>query len=234
MAIAAAALTGSNQTVNNTSFSTASITPTANRLVLALIYNRVSAGTASAPTLSGNGLTWVEVDSVQTAAARRLTLFRAMGGSPSAGAVTIDCGGVTHIHCIWSIVEFSGVDTSGTNGSGAIVQSDAINGAAATSLTVTLAAFSDVLNATYGGFMYLANEAGTTGNGGAYTQIHQVNQAENTTSVISEYLLANDTSVDASWTSSVASYGVAVEIKDAVGTPAAATRAWVGPRGQWG
>jgi hypothetical protein len=233
MAIAAAALTGANDTVNNTSFSTASITPTANRLVLALIYNRVWSGTASAPTLSGNGLTWVEVANVNTTLPRRLTLFRAMGGSPSTGAVTIDMGGVTHVHCIWSIVEFSGVDTGGTNGSAAVVQSQ-VNNANATNLTVTLGAFADVLNATYGGFSYTANEAATTGNSGAYTQIHNVNQAENTTSILSEYLLANDTSVDASWTTSSLTYGIAVEIKDAVGTPAAATRAWVGPRGQWG
>src|SRR5687767_13823040 len=134
MAVTATALTGAMNNVDQSSYATASITPTANRLILCFVQSRASS--AAVPTLTGCGLTWVQVSTgANSTTALRLTLFRAMGAAPSTGALTIDFGGQVQANCSWSVVEFDGVDTSGTNGSGAIVQASAINEVTGTSNT---------------------------------------------------------------------------------------------------
>lgn len=208
-----AAISGSNLTTagdetDGSSYSTASVTPGANRLVLVWVASVVSAGTANEPTLSGNGLTYVSVATQTWTAAptRRITLFRAMGASPSAGAVTIDFAAQTQLRCLWSVSEFTGVDTSGTNGSGAVKQS-ATNEATATSLTVTLAAFASTANGCAGGFWHSTDEAATAG--GGFTEIAQVQLSS---VLISEWRADNDTTVDASAATSSIWIGVAAEV----------------------
>src|SRR3990167_6411072 len=152
MAITQNTLTGAAATGNATSFITASISPGANRLILAFVFGFRTITADATPTLSGNGLTWVNADHRGLGCSNEnSTIFRAMGASPSAGAVTIDYGANTHDACVWSIMEFDGVDTSGTNGSCAVVQIVAGNAAtcADTAVTATLAAFGSVDNATY-------------------------------------------------------------------------------------
>lgn len=134
--------------VDRTSYTSSSIAPTANRLVLCWVTS-LKTDAPSAPTLSGNGMTWVEVASVLYddfgSPKARLTLFRAMDSSPSSGVVTISFGAATQAACAWSISEFANVDTSGSNGAGAVVQADT-NSANSTSVTVALAGFGDTKN----------------------------------------------------------------------------------------
>jgi hypothetical protein len=144
VAITVANLVTAASGTDATSYVTASITPTANALVLAFVHGTDLTGSAQ-PTLSGNGLTWVAITTVQfntiAAPEGRLTVFRAMGAAPSAGAVTIAFGAVEQNGCSWSIVQATGdVDTSGTNGSGAIVQSQTAQIDASINVTVTLPA----------------------------------------------------------------------------------------------
>lgn len=215
MPTAPASLTSGNDTTDATSYATASVTPSPKKLVLIAVYNRISAGTANTPTITGNGLTWVSVGGLNGSGAntiRRLSLFRAMGNSPSAGAITIDFAGQTQLHCVWSVIEWDFVDQGGTNGSAAIVQAATTDGGAGgTSGSVTLSAFAAADNATYGAFFHAANEASTAGSG--FTKIHDVQQAENNVDLMTEYLLANDTSADASWTTSTTYLAIAAEIK---------------------
>lgn len=209
MAIAAFAL-ANDGVAGSSPYTTASITPGSNRLVLATIVNEDTTTTPSTPTLAGNGLTWVQVatrtfDTEATPRAR-ITLFRAMGASPTTGAVTITAAGTEE--CSWSIVEFSGVDTSGTNGSGAIVQSVANSANSVGSLTVTLAAFADAVNnAAFGGFGVGANAALNPGTGFAEIGA-DLNHAA------SEWRLGQDTTVDMSG-DVVGRGGIALEIKAA-------------------
>lgn len=219
MPIAVAHLTTSGDgTDNQATYTTASITPTADRLVLAWVLNVRGSGTATQPTLSGNGLTWVAVNSVVTTATR-LTLYRAMGAAPSAGVVTITPGDANTVRVLWSISEFSGIDTGGTNGSAAVVQS-AVNNANSTSVTATLAAFGSASNATAGGFVVLANSRTWT-EGGGFTPIsggtHDL--AGENVSIFSEFRADNDTTVDASISGAGAQLRVVgVEIKAAAVT----------------
>lgn len=211
-AIAYSSLTGSFSTTDATSYTTASITPTANALVLLTVLS-VQTGGPPVPTVTGNGLTWVEEESNlnTTTNNRRITIFRAMGASPSTGTITIDFAGNTQARCIWSVSEYTGVDTSGTNGSGAIVQKTETSATPgnATSVTLTLSAFSDTSNMAYGAMWLFSAEDITNGSG--FTSIYENSSGEGAQNMSTEYKL-NDNTVDWSWTSNVTYGAIALEI----------------------
>lgn len=205
-------LTTSASTTDGTSYVTASITPSSNTLILACVHTEISAGTPNTPTATGNGLTWVSIGSNLTNQ-NRTTLFRARG-TASAGAVTFDYAGQTISDSSWSIVSVDGAATSGTNGSGAIIQFATGTNSGNTSLTVTLAAFANAANATFGCFGINNNVTITAGSG--FTIINQPGVSSSRVAI--EWKNSNDTGVDASWTTSTAA-AVAVEIAPAVAAP---------------
>lgn len=92
-----------------TSYATASITPTANRLVIAVGHSSRQTASATTPTLSGCGITWTQIATVpfQTIASplNRLTAFWGWAESPSTGALTFDFGGVTQNGFSWAVFE---------------------------------------------------------------------------------------------------------------------------------
>lgn len=212
--VVASVLTSGSDVTDATSYVSASITPAANALILGVIHVRKSAATVSNPTATGNGLTWVEEKTIANGNTRRLNVFRAMDASPTTGAVTFDLGGVTHLHAIWAILQFTNVDTTGTNGSGAVPQSATTSGSG-TSGTATLAAFGNVNNATFGAWGIQNNENITPGSG--FTEETDVGITDGAAQLVleTEFKNTNDTSVDASWTTSDTYRGIALEIKAA-------------------
>jgi hypothetical protein len=221
MAVTATHLTTASNGDTQSSYTTASITLTANRLgLLAVASNKSGGGTAATPTVSG----WTLVRSVEVDTDIRLTLFRRLAGSDSTGALTIDFGGENQSRCQWSIAEFDGIDTGGVNGANAVVQSADNSATSGTSLTVTLAAFGDVNNATYGAIIrQFAQEAIVVGSG--FTELGQ--SAIGTTRVIqSEWKNSNDTSVDWSWTTAASLVaGIGIEIKASTVSPSSSESA---------
>lgn len=152
MAITAALLTSGANSTDANSFATASVSPGASRLVDVSVLVTQSGAVPGTPTLSGNGLTYVQVattpyDTVVTSRAR-LTRFRALGATPSAGVITIDLGGVTHTGCAWVVMEYDGIDTGGTHGSAAVVQSAVAAADAVAQIAPVLGSFSNVSNWT--------------------------------------------------------------------------------------
>ncbi|MBI2011079.1 MAG: IPT/TIG domain-containing protein [Candidatus Colwellbacteria bacterium] len=212
-AVTVTGLTSAYDGVNRTSYSTASITPSANKLILVSLVTR--GGTVN-PTVSGNGLTWDTVKIEGEGLNMALWVFRSMGASPSTGSITFNFGAETQSAAAWSVDEFSNMDTGGTNGSGAIVQSVG-NTVTGTSITVTLAAFSDVNNATFGAVVHNRNEAHTQGDG--FTKVSDVSGASPDQALMAEFKGTNDTSVDASWVTSGSARGIGIEIKAAVPAP---------------
>ena len=212
-------LTSSSSATNGTVFTSASITPGANRLVLLSVEGDTVSGGGFTLTVMGNGLTWVLVaKSAVHNTFNETHVYRAMGASPSAGAITMTSD-VTLDTLAWSVAEFDGVDTSGTNGSGAVVQSNTNASDSASSLTVTLGAFGSADNATYGAFGAGTTPATWTA-GTGFTEIHDVGQEF--ASISSEWRVDNDTSVDATASGTTGLGGVAIEIKAAAAGAAAA------------
>ena len=151
-AIAVTALT-SGSAVTASSAVTVSFTHSTDALVLIVVYNHRAAATANAPTVTGHSLTWDQVnrDSAGDAATFILatTLLRSMGAGAT-GTATIDFAAQSQARIGWSVVEFGGVDTSGANGAGAVVQSVLFaTNTAGTTMTITLAAFGSADNRPY-------------------------------------------------------------------------------------
>lgn len=213
MAITATNLATSGSTTDSTSFTTGSISPSANKLILLWVYT-INSSAPNTPTVTGNSLNWVNVASrADGANIRRITLFRAMG-TPTSGPLTIDFAGQLQSGCAWSIVQYDGTSLIGTDGSGALVQ--AVSNASIgidTSLTVTLAAFSGVGNATVGGFGVSFNSAGLPAVGSGFTATGQFNQTSPNLSIASEFNAGNDTTVDMNVGASTTNWlGIAAEL----------------------
>ncbi|MHA1303716.1 MAG: hypothetical protein ACTSPI_08445 [Candidatus Heimdallarchaeaceae archaeon] len=202
------------------SYDTASVNLSANKLVLLAV---ASVSTASAPvnvpTVTGASRTWTQVATAVEPADtyRRITVFRSLSSSGNSGALTIDFAGETQLRCGWSISEFDNVDTSGTNGANAIVQSANVESGVSetTGITVTLNAFSSTDNATYGAVRKGAVGAVSPGSG--FSELGEAD-FETGNKIQTEWKATNDTSVDWSWASESSTYptGIAVEIKHKV------------------
>ena len=226
MTVATAGLDTADSGVGNyasNSFTTASQSPGTNRLQLLAVSFDWEAARATAPTVTVTGcsLTWVQIASRMfwpdgANFWNTVYLFRALG-TPTTGQLTIDAGAIDVWSWAYSWSECTGMDTSGTNGSGAIVQS-ASGLASANSLTVTLAAFASANNATYGAFgtgndfaNIVTHTAGT-----GFTELHD-NYSEYC-GIGTEWRADNDTSVDNTITNPAGSEfmgGIAIEIADA-------------------
>lgn len=189
---------------------TKSISPIGDKLQIIAVQNTLEGGSAAAPAVAGNGITWTLIDSqVFNGTEYRISLFRGMVSSPTAGPVTITFGGVAQTSCAWSILEFGNVDTGGTHGSAAVVQSAKNSSAGATSLTVTLAGGS-ADNATLGAFSTNGSDGINVGSG--FTELHEVLV---TGTLQTEWRDDFVTSVAASASVSVVWGGIAIEIKPA-------------------
>lgn len=142
MAITVSELTSGADTANQQNYSPASISPASNRLITCdVLSTRGGSTDPSVPTMTGNGLTWVQIDTQLLPLAgtvrARVTSFRAMGASPSAGSPTI-AHASAGTGCAWVIKEWDGVDTGGTNGSAAVPQAAKNTTTAGTTCTTTL------------------------------------------------------------------------------------------------
>jgi len=214
VAITAANKIAEKKTSSGTSFTTAaSLTPSVNKLYICTVANTISSGTATTPTVSGGGgLTWVQIDVIDpSSTTKKTTMFRAMKSSGlTSGTITADFGGVTQSQVAISVEEFSGVDQTGTNGSGAIVQSAHASSASGTTATVTLAAFGDAANnAPFMASGTVGAVAITPESG--YTELSD--QQLGNHSLETEWKVGQDTSVTSTWTGSNNWCAIAVEIK---------------------
>lgn len=136
---------------------TASISPSANKLILISVGSKINGSTPNQPTISGNGITWEAIASIAKTDAQRerITLFRGVGSSPTPGTISIDFGGQNQERITWIADEVVDFVPIASNGAAAIVQAISVqtvgSGASSTtSLLITLAAMSSNQNLTYG------------------------------------------------------------------------------------
>jgi hypothetical protein len=213
VAITHTLLTSGHDPTNTSTFTTASIAPAANTLVTVAVLTHQASAAAPDPTLTGAGMTWQVVASVAYDGATpldRLTIFRAMSATPGSGPITIKTT-VTVSNCQWIVSQWSGVNQSGTNGSGAIVQTQSATGAAVTTLTPTLAAFANGTDVAYGVFG-VANATAVITAGSGFTTIDQQPSGESSVGDLFAERAVNIPAVTASWPAKNAG-ALAVEIK---------------------
>jgi Right handed beta helix region len=217
-AVSCSNLTSGDNSTGGTSATTASISPTANALVLVSVSGGLNSGTV--PTVTGASGTWTQIiyedDNGGSGGNHAVAIFRDLSASPGTGALTISWGSSTENHITWSIDQCTGTDTTGTHGSGAIVQSVA-NQSTGTdaSFTVTLATLGSANNAAYG-FLRNTVSGNAITKGSSFTELANNNVAGSSPSE-SEWAI-NQTAIN--WTFTSASYvnvAAAIEIKAASG-----------------
>lgn len=202
---------GSNS--DSSTYTTGSISPTPNRLILLAIVSQTSSATPNepTPTLSGWTFTKINTTTYNSGDVCRTTLFRAFGSGT--GTIGIAFGGQTQKGCLWSMSQFKNTKKTGTNGADSIVQSgtaQANSGAA--NYTITLGAFSDTSNATFSCVGKPASNDVSPGSG--FSELGETTISSPTFDIESMWKNSNDTSVDASFVGSGGdAYGaIAVEI----------------------
>lgn len=217
-------LTNGGSDTDDSSYETGSISPSANKTIIAMIwaYDAGAALNAAASmTCTGNGLTWTFADGGGTTT-NRLAVFRASSGStPTPGTVTF--GSVTSSGtadgAVWLIFEIDNVDISTNDG---VVQALSVSTTNDTA-EVTLAAFSSVNNGTVGVWGAYDNAGGiltfTEGTGFANKTAQSQAAGGDTIANFYEYRQDNDTSVDVSVSAANDRLvGVAMEIKSNIST----------------
>lgn len=212
-------LTVGNNLTNQKVYTTANIAPAANALITVAVLGHNSTVAPPSPTLSGGGMTaWTVVatttlDAVATPH-KRLTIYRAMSASPGSGPLTITFSASVS-NCEWIVSQWDGVDQSGSNGAGAVVQTGAAGADAVSGLTVSLAAFGDPGNAAYGVFAVNKSALAVTP-GSGFTEIAQQPSGESPNGDLQAEWATNDNTIDATWLN-LNGAGLGVEIKSNTG-----------------
>jgi hypothetical protein len=211
MAVTVASKANKVQATNFTSLATISITPTANKLLMATVTTRQAAGTPQLPTMTGNSITWAQLDTFAVGG-RRQTIFTAFAPSPVAGAVTADFSAVTQSTGSLIIDEFTGARFSYGNNGIDCVQNITHNNVASgpLSLTVTLPDFHSTNNATYGAFCHSAGAAATAGSG--FTIVTNSGNVGGFITATTEFVGTNDTTVDTSYPTTSNMQAIGMEI----------------------
>ncbi len=207
----------SGHDVNNVKvYTTGSIAPAPNALVTVAVLTHQSSAAAPSPTLTGGGMAaWDVVTTIAYNGATpldRVTLYRAMSAAPGSGPITITSS-VTVSNCQWIVSQWGGVETSGANGAGAIVQTGSTSGTAVNGLTVPLASFASTSNVAYGAFGVASATAVVTA-GSGFTTIDQQPSGESTIGDLFAEWAVNLSAINATWTSKSAG-ALGVEIKAA-------------------
>ena len=221
-AITRTLLTSGNNPVNLKVYSTEAISPAPNALVLLAVMGHRSYGANPSPIVTGGGMTaWEEVATATFdpvgAPLKRMTLYRAMSAAPGSGPITITFASSVS-NAQWIVSQWEGVDISGANGAGAIVQAGSASADAASGLTLTLAPFASANNSAYGVFG-VRSSVGVVTPGSGFTEIAEVSSAESPGSGLQAQWAMGDNTIDASW---VTLHGAAlgVEIKGAAASVA--------------
>ena len=149
----------------------------------------------------------------------RISVLRRMPSSNETGTHTINFGSANQVEVRWSIDQSdANVDTGGTNGSAAIVQSAENNALAATTVTVTLASFGSTDNGTFGAYGAYGGGVSDWTPGTGFTALAEAAGGfANDTSFFTQYRTDNDTSVDTTLDATVYLGGIAIEVKAAAG-----------------
>lgn len=215
-------LTSGNNPANQKVYTTASIAPAPNALITVAVLMRRSSGVIS-PTLTGGGMVqWDPVANTdfdtQGTPTKRLVVFRALSAAPGSGPITITfSGSVSNVQ--WIVSQWGGVETGGTNGSGAIAQTGSGRSDGATGLAVSLA-FASLNDVAYGVVGVAQNGPIVTPASG-FTEIAEQSSGES--SALEAEWSSTQQSVGASWGTLTKAGMVGIEIRaggsSGTGTP---------------
>lgn len=197
---------------SGTSLATASVSPSSNALLLLVVARDGQDPLNTITSVTGCGLDWVLVRDELCGTTGSIAVYRALGVMPTSGAVTVEFVAARNEICM-SLVQFSGVDTSGTSGSGAIVQFTSDSGAGANPALTLGAINPSALNATIG---FCGNDVVPFGGTVEAGWTEDLDTGASDTEDLGLYISHKLLSTDATWTVTrgASSWGgIALEIK---------------------
>jgi protocatechuate 3,4-dioxygenase beta subunit len=195
-------LTSGNNLTNQNVYTTAAIAPAPNTLVTIAVMSHRSSAPIS-PTVSGGGMaSWTLVASVDfdtlSVPHRRLSIYRGMSASPGSGPITFNYSSqVSNVE--WIVSQWTGVETSGINGAGAIGQSGSNQADAGTGLSVALSPFGSAANVAYGVFG-VSSQVLAVNPGSGFTEIDEQPANESAKGDLQAEWAVNRNTIDATWT----------------------------------
>ncbi len=222
--VSVVAKTAIHSSTNASSYAFPSIAAGNNLLYVVFVNTAVSSGTApTATSVAGAGLAFTQIGTPGGmlysggAGVRRMQAWRALAiAGATTGSIAINLNG-TSIGLDAVLLEISGMDASGTNGSGAIAQSANASASGTSSLAVGLGAFASPGNRPVAFFSHRANETTTPELG--YTELDDGNHSAPVTGSQCEWHMTGpETTPSASWATAVDAGGFALEVR-AEGSP---------------
>ena len=204
--------------------STSNIQASANALVLLTIATGGTLRTVN--SVAGGGIsTWVSVDSITFNATNKLSIWRGMSSSPVASSrVTVVLSGTVG-NCLLGMVEFLGVDATGSNGANAIVSSATTLGTTS-HMTNIMPSVSSADNIIYGAFSFVTRNAGYAP-GANFTELWDLASGEAVnTSLHGIWSTSSLTRPASKGVQSLAGAGIALELKTVFPSGRARTRLW--------
>lgn len=214
MAIAATLLTSANSSTDANTYTTASISPAANSLLLVFVWSS-HATTAPDNVVTGLSLTWTQrAVTTNSTASRKLTCITAQcGASPGSGALTITS--TASIGDAWAVIQITGHDTTTP-----VVQAPTspTNTTSALTGSITLAAAGNANNRPFAAFGHRAQTATTPRTN--WTELSD--DLSDASAPIAGFETqwrsdAFETTASATWTTSSQWSGIAVEIAASTG-----------------
>lgn len=206
---------------NVTSYASASVSPAANALLLLWVIAADNDLVSPIPSVSGNGLSWVQVATsnvvyADLSFAQRMTCYRAMGAAPSTGTVTMDWSGDQQQVAGHSLLQFTGIRTDGVSGAGAVGQFGAqSDGGDNSSNTISGFVLQDAASVLAGACFHNTNEATTAGSG--YTS-DVTESGAFWGSMLTQHKL-NATVCDWTWATASKTAAIAVEVRAEIRMP---------------
>lgn len=190
-------------------YSNTSWTPPTSGLIIAFAFNS-SPSCGSVPTMSGNSLTWLMIDSdcVDPGQSNRITLFAADATGATTGSNSITFADESPINLTVSFFHAEGVDLSG-GVAAAFVQTQTNNGSG-TSGSVSLSAAANSGNRPIAAFYHKASEATTPD--ADWTEADDMNITGPTNGAETQWKSDGFESASASWSTSEQWIGMAAEL----------------------
>lgn len=222
MAFGVSTLRSGDLTAPGTSWATPSATPGAASRLTFLVLNVFAGSFITTPVSppSGMGVTWVLVQRTdyQTFSfeSEACFVYRALGAGAVAGAVSWTSP-ETWQEVVYGIVEISGIDPSGSNGSGAIAQvkEGHTDGSSANTETITFATPTNAANLAIA-FIVSTQAVSNVTPTGSGSPIETFDSPTAGMILEAHYVVGSSVSaMSASWSANAARGGVAIEVKTA-------------------
>ncbi len=202
-----------NSSDDATSYANSSWSPPTSGFLIAYIYNgaAIQADTV-APTISGNNLTWTQIET-RLGGTSRITLFAANLSGATAGVTTVDFGSIVQLGVRVSFFRAEGVDLTG--GVAAAFVQTVKDGGTSAAPTLTLAAAGHADNRPIVGFYTAINQTATPRTN--WTLVDDLALGSPPRALSTQWRAdAFDTTASVTWAGSNSYGGIAAELKAVV------------------